>query len=530
MADKMTMRKIVLYIMKVFWVVTSCTVMASNKQKPIVVVIPSYNNAQWYERNLDSVFKQVYENYRVIYIDDCSIDGTYDLVRQYVVRHGYQNRITLICNEQRKGALANHYKAVHMCKDDEIIVNLDGDDWLKHNYVFAYINAIYKNPQVWMTYGSYMNYPSGKRGECSKKLPKSIIRYHAYREYTYITSHLRTFYAGLFKKIKLADLMYQGQFIPVACDMAFMVPMLEMAAGRIKFIDEVLYVYNQANPENHFRKRVFLQLKMAHITRARKRYMPLSKLPIHSKDHVYNADIIICAQQPENLNATLTSIDACISNTGALWVLYEDGNKEMGEALTQLVSDFPNVHFCQINARELKERFLQVTNYLSHDYIILCNDRCIVKGIIDVAQCIDLLEKTRAYGFYLALGKNITQTQMLAREQNQPLMLELGSGLFAWKLKHGEFDWHKAHNMCMTLYKKETIMHCLEDGIFDSLDAFEHVWSHYFFDAEAIGLCFSTSKVVMRPKISSYKTLCLAAYDLFSVFDVENNAIELSNA
>ena len=57
------------------------------EQKPIVVIIPSYKNAQWYQRNLDSVCFQNYSNYRIIYIDDCSPDGTADLVQSYIDEH-----------------------------------------------------------------------------------------------------------------------------------------------------------------------------------------------------------------------------------------------------------------------------------------------------------------------------------------------------------------------------------------------------------------------------------------------------------
>jgi len=50
--------------------------------KSLVVVIPSFNNARWCRRNLESVLDQAYPLYRVIYIDDASTDGTPDLVDQ----------------------------------------------------------------------------------------------------------------------------------------------------------------------------------------------------------------------------------------------------------------------------------------------------------------------------------------------------------------------------------------------------------------------------------------------------------------
>ena len=49
----------------------------------MVIVIASYNNERWVEENLKSVFMQDYSNYRVIYIDDASTDGTADLAEPY---------------------------------------------------------------------------------------------------------------------------------------------------------------------------------------------------------------------------------------------------------------------------------------------------------------------------------------------------------------------------------------------------------------------------------------------------------------
>ena len=70
-------------------------------EKPIVIIVPSRNNnelfegTERYKLNLDSIFNQDYENYRVIYIDDCSSDGTADLVESYIQEKGQAGRVTL---------------------------------------------------------------------------------------------------------------------------------------------------------------------------------------------------------------------------------------------------------------------------------------------------------------------------------------------------------------------------------------------------------------------------------------------------
>lgn len=218
--------------------------------KPFVFIIASYNNELWCECNLESVFTQEYDNYRVIYTDDCSTDSTCRLVKTYVAKYGYEDKVTLICNSKRMGHLHNHYEAIHTCKNNEIIIILDGDDWLAHNKVLSYLNEIYANPNVWLTYGQFKELSDGSEGYC-KPFPRQVIESHDYRTYRpWIFGHTRTFYAGLFKRIKKEDLLYNGAYFPMAVDVATMFPMAEMAGNRVLFIPELLYIHNDLNPLN----------------------------------------------------------------------------------------------------------------------------------------------------------------------------------------------------------------------------------------------------------------------------------------
>lgn len=254
-----------------------CDVFAEIEQKEIVVVIPSYNNSEWYLRNLDSVFTQDYENYRVIYIDDVSSDNTVQLVENYLIDCHLMDKCTLIKNDQRVGGLCNIYRAVHSLEDHVIVILLDGDDWLKHNGVFKLINETYQSRDIWLTYGQFEHYPSGQRGLC-RDFPQVIIKKNRQRSYFWITSHLRTFYAGLFKRIKLDDLMDQDTFFMVTWDLAIMFPMLEMASERIKCIRDILYVYNLATPLNDCKLRIKEQARCENIIRGKAKYKRLASL------------------------------------------------------------------------------------------------------------------------------------------------------------------------------------------------------------------------------------------------------------
>jgi glycosyltransferase involved in cell wall biosynthesis len=235
-------------------------VVAALPEKPFVIIIPSYNNTLYCEHNVISVLNQNYKNFRVIYIDDCSKDDTYAKVAALIERSPMKDRITLIHNEANKGALRNIYEAVHSCDDQAIVVTVDGDDFLAHDDVLKKLNKVYSSGDVWMTYGNYLDYPSyHQKPEICRAFPKSVVRNNSFRKHEWVASHLRTFYAGLFKKIAKEDFLLDGKFLPMGWDLAFMIPMLEMAGEHHRFIEEPLYLYNRTNPINDHKVNLALQ-------------------------------------------------------------------------------------------------------------------------------------------------------------------------------------------------------------------------------------------------------------------------------
>ncbi len=245
----------------------------AQEERSFVFVIPSYKNMRWYKKNLDSVMMQenTYSNWRAIYIDDCSPDGTGLAVQEYVRECGFEHKITVIRNETRVGALANLYRAIHSCSDDEIVCTLDGDDWVVVDNLFCILNNFYADPNVWIVYGQYREWPRGKIGLC-RQIPDRFIRANEFRDIPWATSHLRTFYAWLFKLIKKEDLMYNGQFFSMTWDLAIMYPMLEMAGERIRFNPTIVYEYNMDNPINDWKTDLDLVLRTNRYIRSKKRY------------------------------------------------------------------------------------------------------------------------------------------------------------------------------------------------------------------------------------------------------------------
>lgn len=243
-----------------------------------VIITASYNNIDWLERNLNSIFAQNYDNWHLVYIDDCSTDATADAVQAHIDKQGKSDKVTLIRNAQRHGHMYNQYNAIGAVAADKVIVIVDGDDWLAHKDVLSYLNSIYQWQDVWLTYGQFWYWQKNRLGIC-RKLPDAVIKNNEIRAYPrWVTSHLRTFYAGLFHKIKKEDLMYGGMFVPMCADVATMFPMLEMAGQHIRFIEEVLYIYNDANQLSFFHDKREEQAALRQDLCLRPRYQPLNAL------------------------------------------------------------------------------------------------------------------------------------------------------------------------------------------------------------------------------------------------------------
>ena len=145
---------------------TFASMILTYTEKPIVILTTSYNNEKWVEKNLSSVLSQHYSNYRVLYFDDCSTDKTYEEALRIISQYHAQGRVELIRNKEFVGCPAgNWYKAIHSCKDDEIIIHVDGDDWLPHENVLSRINEVYSNSNIWLTYGQFKS-SNGEMGHC----------------------------------------------------------------------------------------------------------------------------------------------------------------------------------------------------------------------------------------------------------------------------------------------------------------------------------------------------------------------------
>lgn len=237
------------------------------QERPFVCVVIGYNNGAFVEKTLRSIFSQVYFTFRIIYIDDASEDGSFALVKDLVEASGSKDRVTLVQHTQHEGQLASLCEGVRECADEEIVVWIDGNDWLAHEWVLSSLNSYYADPDLWVTYGQYREFPDYKLGISAPFSDKD------FRVHPFVASHLKTFYAGLFKRIDPVDFTYQGTFLTAGVDFAVMIPLLELAQHHFQYVPQVLYI---ANRQAALKEDEELALKAHRYLRSMASYDPLS--------------------------------------------------------------------------------------------------------------------------------------------------------------------------------------------------------------------------------------------------------------
>jgi glycosyltransferase involved in cell wall biosynthesis len=243
--------------------------------------VPAYNVEKWIGLSIEIIKLQSYKNFECVIIDDGSRDRTNEKVYSSIK---FDDRFHLLTNTKNVGSsLANFIKGFdYMSPDDEdIIIRIDGDDWLSSVFVLEYLNRVYTNEKCWLTYGTYQMYPSGRTGEhhCVE-VPDEIHNNKSYRQWQHVYSHLRTHKAFLLKNVDRSDLKYpnSNSYYKEAEDVAHMFPLIEMCGkDRIYRIEDNLLILNRENLNSVANIRLKKQKNSEAIIRNQKKYSLLKR-------------------------------------------------------------------------------------------------------------------------------------------------------------------------------------------------------------------------------------------------------------
>ena len=212
------------------------------------VVVPVRNASKFIEKCINSVIEQQYTNWKLCVVDDFSTDDTFKKIQRYnndnrIIIHRNKKKMTITENRLLSHKLLN-------CNDDDVVVLLDGHDWLYANKVFNILNKTYQEEQVWMTWGSMIRTSDSQVIE-GKEIDKDLpIRQHSR------IVPLRAIRHFVLKNIPNRYLRSpsSNKYFDVCTDKALMYSAMELSGKEhCKVIKDILYVYNTDSQGNIFR-------------------------------------------------------------------------------------------------------------------------------------------------------------------------------------------------------------------------------------------------------------------------------------
>ena len=227
-------------------------------------------------------------------------------------------------------------------------------------------------------------------------------------------------------------------------------------------------------------------------------------LLIHIHLFASTADMLIFScNRPLQLYAFCESLEHYVTGLHEIHVLYRAREEKFEHGYNEVKKRFSSIHFTRQGTdpyTDFKPLTLEAIYKSPSTYIIFGVDDIIVKDYINIKECIDLMEQSKTYGFYLRLGTNITYSYNLNQPQKVPQLNAIKQGIYTWQFKQGEVSWRYCNLLDMALYRKTDIRHDFEIMQYRNPNNLEETWAKQAHkNLEKFGLCYKKSKIVNIP-------------------------------
>lgn len=206
-----------------------------------IVVSTGLYNEKLIEANVASVDAQTRQDFTHLLVLDNSPVSVRALMPS-------KNRMT-VYNQGRNFDAKNTYNVLSQCSGNDVVCIVNADDTIEPN-ALEVVGRCFEDESVLMTHGSYRTVSGAparfngpyKEGEDIRLSPWRCSHLKAFRLnlWRYMTQHYRE---------TLMD--RKRRFLKTASDVAIMMALYELAGhDRVRYVPEVIYVYNDVNPMN----------------------------------------------------------------------------------------------------------------------------------------------------------------------------------------------------------------------------------------------------------------------------------------
>ena len=119
----------------------------------VSIILPSYKHEKFLKKRLDSILNQTYSNWELIIIDDCSTDGSINVLNEFVIQNN--DRVTqFIINNYNSGSGYNSWeKGIELAKSEYVWI-AETDDYSSPEFLEEQIKILDNNKNVNLSFSA----------------------------------------------------------------------------------------------------------------------------------------------------------------------------------------------------------------------------------------------------------------------------------------------------------------------------------------------------------------------------------------
>lgn len=136
----------------------------------VTVMMGVYNDEEYLDQAVESILSQTHEELEFIIVDDCSSDGSYELLQEY---EDTDERIVLLRNEKNRGLTYSLNRALEAA-NGKYVARQDADDISEETRIEKQLDFMERNPEIPLVgTGAYLI--DGEDRRIGKRLTRSNL-------------------------------------------------------------------------------------------------------------------------------------------------------------------------------------------------------------------------------------------------------------------------------------------------------------------------------------------------------------------
>jgi GT2 family glycosyltransferase len=122
--------------------------MANLSNPKVSVVVPNYNHARYLRQRLDSIFRQTFQDFEVILMDDCSSDASRSIISEFA----HNPRVRTELNPENSGSAFKQWnKGVRLARGEYVWI-AESDDYADERLLAELVSRLDSNPKTVFAY------------------------------------------------------------------------------------------------------------------------------------------------------------------------------------------------------------------------------------------------------------------------------------------------------------------------------------------------------------------------------------------